>query len=327
MDERRERVHVYAQCGGCQRQFDTEGRPPGQLFHCACGELLRVPTPAARPQAPTRCSGCGAPREGASTVCTHCGVNLLFDDDDVDGSCPLCQALMPRGARFCPGCAVALTAPRRLGESAGKGCPSCGHGATLHRCCFAEGRIDALECGRCGGLWLSQSGFAHLVDAAELGALPAAAQEAPDDEAREQAEASLAAVARPKKVSASSQANFYRKCPTCQEVMRRLNYAQTSGVILDVCAKHGVWFDDDELQAVLRFVAEGQVIDESVRKTGQLEIIREQERRARDAARASGGLSDADTDVAPLVQMGNAMGQLMEGTLRLVIGVFTPTRR
>lgn len=39
-------------------------------------------------------------------------------------------------------------------------------------------------------------------------------------------------------------------CPKCGAQMQRFNYAGESGVILDKCAQHGVWFDKGELEAV-----------------------------------------------------------------------------
>jgi hypothetical protein len=36
--------------------------------------------------------------------------------------------------------------------------------------------------------------------------------------------------------------------------MNRVNFARISGVILDVCKPHGVWFERDELLQVVRFV-------------------------------------------------------------------------
>lgn len=89
-----------------------------------------------------------------------------------------------------------------------------------------------------------------------------------------------------------------------------------------------MWFDDDELQAVLRFIAMGNTVDEAVRKTGQLEIMRDKEQLAPEhaAAAGAGGEQGRDGDVAPLVQMGNAVGQLMEGVFRLVGGVFGARR-
>jgi Zn-finger nucleic acid-binding protein len=49
----------------------------------------------------------------------------------------------------------------------------------------------------------------------------------------------------------------YRKCPECAEMMSRRNFQQTSGVIVDVCAAHGIWFDRGELSTIIEFVASG----------------------------------------------------------------------
>ena len=47
--------------------------------------------------------------------------------------------------------------------------------------------------------------------------------------------------------------------------MLRLNYGRRSGVIVDRCKKHGVWFDADELRRVADFVARGG-LDETRRR-------------------------------------------------------------
>ena len=39
--------------------------------------------------------------------------------------------------------------------------------------------------------------------------------------------------------------------------MNRLNFGRVSGVIIDLCKGHGVWFDPGELQRALTFVAGG----------------------------------------------------------------------
>jgi Zn-finger nucleic acid-binding protein len=49
----------------------------------------------------------------------------------------------------------------------------------------------------------------------------------------------------------------YAPCPICKNLMNRLNFAHTSGVIVDVCTPHGTWFDADELRRVLEFVTSG----------------------------------------------------------------------
>src|SRR5262245_47587358 len=39
----------------------------------------------------------------------------------------------------------------------------------------------------------------------------------------------------------------YRKCPACGDMMTRKNFHGSSGIIVDVCSSHGVWFDGGEL--------------------------------------------------------------------------------
>ena len=39
--------------------------------------------------------------------------------------------------------------------------------------------------------------------------------------------------------------------------MVRRQYAQRSGVVIDVCRNHGIWFDPDELHQVLQWIADG----------------------------------------------------------------------
>lgn len=41
--------------------------------------------------------------------------------------------------------------------------------------------------------------------------------------------------------------------------MQRKNYGRKSGVIVDICAKHGVWFDLHELEEVLAWLRSGGV--------------------------------------------------------------------
>jgi Zn-finger nucleic acid-binding protein len=49
----------------------------------------------------------------------------------------------------------------------------------------------------------------------------------------------------------------YVPCPACSQLMGRKNFGGHSGVIVDVCREHGVWFDESELPRVLEFVERG----------------------------------------------------------------------
>jgi Zn-finger nucleic acid-binding protein len=64
-----------------------------------------------------------------------------------------------------------------------------------------------------------------------------------------------------------------------------LNYGRRSGVIIDVCKKHGVWFDADELAHILDWVRSGglaeakrQEADETARQQRLAAIARANER-------------------------------------------------
>lgn len=49
----------------------------------------------------------------------------------------------------------------------------------------------------------------------------------------------------------------YRPCAACGEMMNRINFAGSSGVVLDACRPHGVWFDPEELARIVAFVRDG----------------------------------------------------------------------
>jgi len=49
----------------------------------------------------------------------------------------------------------------------------------------------------------------------------------------------------------------YLKCPCCGTLMSRSNFSKCSGVVIDTCREHGVWFDRDELVRIVRFIRDG----------------------------------------------------------------------
>jgi Zn-finger nucleic acid-binding protein len=49
----------------------------------------------------------------------------------------------------------------------------------------------------------------------------------------------------------------YRRCAACQKMMNRVNFGRVSGIVIDLCKGHGVWFDPGELRSVLAFVSNG----------------------------------------------------------------------
>ena len=56
--------------------------------------------------------------------------------------------------------------------------------------------------------------------------------------------------------------------------MNRVNFAHCSGVIIDTCQKHGIWFDRDELSLIVEFI-----------RSGGLELSRTKEKKALEEER------------------------------------------
>jgi Zn-finger nucleic acid-binding protein len=73
------------------------------------------------------------------------------------------------------------------------------------------------------------------------------------------------------------QTRLYRPCPVCGKLMHRLNFGRKSGIIVDSCRPHGLWFDANELDAVVRWIRTG---GESEARRLRREMEADLERRA-----------------------------------------------
>ena len=49
------------------------------------------------------------------------------------------------------------------------------------------------------------------------------------------------------------------RCPSCNRVMLKKNFARISGIRVDQCFDHGYWLDGGELKEVIEFVQEGGI--------------------------------------------------------------------
>jgi len=78
----------------------------------------------------------------------------------------------------------------------------------------------------------------------------------------------------------------YRKCPTCGGMMLRKNFRESSGIVVDVCSAHGVWFDQGELGMVFEFAATGALATaerDAMRRVDSRRRLDAYEQRLRDA--------------------------------------------
>lgn len=105
------------------------------------------------------------------------------------------------------------------------------------------GSTPMQQCAACSGSWLTTDVFTALCT---------------DREAQQAVSATFASSATSSTAPAVRLGDVrYRRCAACKKLMNRVNFGRVSGVVVDLCKGHGVWFDPGELQRALAFVAGG----------------------------------------------------------------------
>lgn len=177
--------------------------------------------------------------------CPNCGANVVEDAVRCDycrsvltlAACPFCFGAVFKGMKHCPNCGKAID--RHDATSSLKSmCPCCE--LLLKPADIGGTRIS--ECDICGGIWLDTASFQKIC------------------ESREQQERVM--IYNPSTDSAKPQTEiragkFYIPCPECGELMNQKNFAGCSGVVIDVCKAHGIWFERQELQRIVNFIQDG----------------------------------------------------------------------
>lgn len=154
------------------------------------------------------------------------------------------------GAKFCAFCGEETS--RAAKARTDLPCPTCKK-TVLGQ--VELGHTPVMECAGCHGLWVDNDTFDRICTDREK---QAAVLGGPSE------------VFRPGGI----QPVRYVKCPLCQDLMHRVNFAKCSGIIVDICKSHGTWFDRDELQHIVQFI-----------RTGGLDFAREKEKAALEAER------------------------------------------
>jgi len=141
-------------------------------------------------------------------------------------------------------------------------CPACGGELELH---YSKG-VDIHRCRRCLGLWLGPEDLDQMIIAPE------------DDESVTAADVQrkMGGVRPP------AGEVVYRRCPACRTTMRRRNFADCSGVIVDECTRHGMFLDPGEYEAIEAFIGAGGLVVQRRRLAERRERA-ERERRNRAA--------------------------------------------
>jgi Zn-finger nucleic acid-binding protein len=256
-------MRLLVACPHCHRQYDASSRPVGSRFHCLCGHHVDVRKPPGHDAQVVRCSSCGAARTENRDICPYCQSEFTLHERDLNTVCPQCLTRVSDQARYCHFCGTGLAPEADAGTLTSLRCPMCEGRPALHSRSLGQEKIAALECERCGGLWLGHEAFQQLVERAQKEALPPVIPKKPATE-------------RPKRGRGKQGSAFYRPCVVCGELMNRVNYGHASGVILNICKNHGIWFDADALARILAWIHSGEA---------QKAAARAQREAAQEAAR------------------------------------------
>ncbi len=258
-----------------------------------------------------RCSACGAPRDGGELGCRYCGSSFTIHDRDLDTVCPECMARVSGAARFCDHCGSPVLVAQAATAAAHLDCPACGSERSLASHRLGGEPVAVSGCETCGGQWVESAVFEILAARArhaQLGSL--GDKDGADGIAARRSARQLA-----------SGVPMYRACALCGKLMNRVNFGRKSGVILDICRGHGLWFDEGELPHLLRWIQNGGE-QQARRLDAEESAAREREQRlARDAGRSSSAelLLDSRADEGPTL-VSDLVGLLGAGMRHLFSG-------
>jgi Zn-finger nucleic acid-binding protein len=246
-------------CLNCGGELESQPRAGGtsRVRTCQCVRAMKEAKSVL-------CPSCGGSIKVGTRACPYCASTVATC------RCAVCLAWNLAGAAHCQACGRPLVAEaERAGQAAGCNCPRCA--ARLQAREYAEMSVD--ECDRCGGLFLAPAMLERLVAAHDA--------------------STGLRLALPKRAVERETVVQYIHCPMCGKLMNRQAFGRISGVVIDVCKAHGLWFDAGELAEAIRFVEQGGL--EYLRARERDELL-ERERRSRTQATIAGATAGLDTD-------------------------------
>jgi Zn-finger nucleic acid-binding protein len=154
------------------------------------------------------------------------------------------------GAKFCSHCGARVDRTETA-ETSRQLCPRC----QVDMEAVVIGHTPLRECPKCEGIWADGDSLQHIC-------------------ADREEQAAVLGMAVPQlsgSIGDIEQNIRYIPCPVCKALMNRVNFAHCSGVVVDVCLKHGTWFDKDELRRIIEFIRAGGMEKERGRQIQELE--------------------------------------------------------
>jgi Zn-finger nucleic acid-binding protein len=210
---------------------------------------------------------CGAAAATDATRCEHCGARLATV------ACPSCFGMMFVGQKFCPHCGAKADRQDAAAPAAIELCPRCHTKLEA----ITLGTVHVRECPGCEGIWTDTETLRQIcADQEKQSAVLGLPTQIPGNEG----------------IDIEKQIR-YLPCPVCGDLMNRVNFANYSNVIIDVCREHGTWFDRDELRRIVEFIRAGGLDKAREREKQNLE----EDRRLARTDQFLGGAGSLDPDL------------------------------
>ena len=226
-------------CPNCGRQYDVAHLEPGSFVRCICDVRFDVKQSRDLRVQGLRCRHCGAPVSAEEEQCAYCSA-ALDERDRKSSMCPNCMKRLDEGATHCSSCGTKIDPQALPPIPVGKACPRCKGQLQIRSLQIAS----VIECSKCEGLWLDPQVFQRISMNAERGKFDL-----------------LGVTQEPSGPPPNhTEPQSYIPCLDCGELMLRRQYkhrARPIGVVLDYCRDHGIWFDGEELGAVLTAIQSG----------------------------------------------------------------------
>lgn len=217
------------------------------------------------------CRACGGAVPVDARACGYCGGVLeLPKPAGSEGPaerrtyCTRCAAMYPSHAARCPRC------PPASGEDRGGHCPRCAAELVPE----PMGPVTVDRCKACRGRWFDGNELEHVLDATTEGL-------SRHDAGRTRR--ALPTLGRP------AEPIRYLACVRCGERMARRQAAARAGIVVDICAPHGVWFDADEFEHFAAWCA-----------AGGLEVLRHDGVASAEAQRRQAALDRGSVPTSPV---------------------------
>ena len=245
------------------------------------------------------CPSCGGLVDEQARRCRYCSAPVATV------RCATCFHMNVPDAGYCSGCGRQLGL-EPVGEPGTLSCPICKQTLSV----YTDTGGMLFDCGQCGGQFVEHALLRGMLDRHARSPFPDTAKKLPG--------------------GPSTRAS-YIPCPECGSLMNRKNFGITSGVIVDVCKKHGIWFEADGLPRVIGFVAAGGLKKARQREAEEAARLRREAAVAAAAAQAqaphawSGGSFEPIDRESHLVEL--FMHLLGEGAPYSTISSSTATPR